>query len=102
MPARSSASTYEERARSEPPTSAPQAFATSASALIPAPPIPTNQRRLPFSGSEPLTSTSPRRQRDELVGDVVCSTRPGAAAHRLAHRAQPFPVCEQLRDERRH
>ena len=75
-PRRLSRSTYEERARSEPPTSAPHACATSASALIPAPPIPTNQRRLPSSG----------RKRDQLLGDLA-RPRPG-----VPRRASHAPI----------
>src|SRR3954470_13127473 len=76
--------------RSQPATSAPHACASSAYALMPAPPIPAIQRRLPASGCE----------LDELIGDPLCCVGLRGAAHRLAHRAQPRLVAEQLLDER--
>src|ERR1051325_11552762 len=83
MPASSSRSTYEEGARSEPPTSAPHAFATRASALIPAPPIPTNQKHLPSS------------KRDQLLRDSVRGFRLRNAQHGGAHLLEPAWVVEQ-------
>src|SRR4051794_12094195 len=59
--------------RSHPETSAPQACASSAYALMPAPPIPVIQMRLPVSGGE----------LDELIGDPLCCIGLRSAAHRL-------------------
>src|SRR5438046_1121792 len=90
IPAASSRSTYDDRARSEPPTSAPHSFATNASALIPAPPIPTNQKRLPSS------------KRDQLLRDPVGGIGSRDALHRLAHLLEPLRIVEQRADELRH
>src|SRR4030095_16646998 len=84
-PAPATRSTYEERPRSEPPTSAPHSFATSASALIPAPPIPTNQRRLPASGCK----------RQQLLSDRLGRVRLGHPPHRGTHLFQPRPIVDQ-------
>src|SRR5213593_132240 len=78
--------------RSQPATSAPHACATSAYALMPAPPMPAIQKRLPASGCEG----------DELIGDRVGGIRLRGGAHGVGHRAQPGRVGEQLRDEPRH
>src|SRR4029079_10861597 len=78
--------------RSHPATSAPHACATSAYALMPAPPMPAIQRRLPVSGCE----------LDELIGDPLGGVGLRSGAHRLAHRAQPPLVGEHLGDERGH
>src|SRR5207244_8222018 len=79
-----------ERARSDPPPPAPPSRATSASALMPAPPIPTNQKRLPSS------------KRDQLLGDLVRRIRPRDPEHGLAHLREPARVAEQRTDDLRH
>src|ERR1051325_450603 len=83
IPASSSRSTYDDGARSEPPTSAPHACATRASALMHAPPIPTNQNRLPSSKS------------DQLLSDLLGRIGLRDAQHRRAHLLEPPLVVEQ-------
>src|SRR5262249_49494696 len=77
--------------RSQPRTSAPQACASSAYALIPAPPMPAIQMRLPASGCEG----------DELIGDPLCCVGLRGGAHRVGHRLSENDVCEQLGHEHR-
>src|SRR2546421_600235 len=57
---------YGVETRSQPATSAPHACARSAYALIPAPPIPASQRRLPVGGCDLPDGAS--RARDDDVG----------------------------------
>src|SRR5919201_4047914 len=83
IPAASRRSTYEEPALSEPPTSAPHSRTASASALMPAPPIPTNQKRLPSS------------KREQLLRDHVGGIRPGDVPHGRAHLLAAASVVEQ-------
>src|SRR5690242_3576703 len=72
--------------RSQPATSAPHACASSAYALMPAPPMPAIQRRLPASGCE----------LDELIGNPLGRVRLRGDAHRAAHPLEPRRICEQL------
>src|SRR5829696_3279254 len=76
--------------RSQPPTSAPQARARKAYDERPAPPMPTNQSRLPSS------------KRDQLLRDFLSRLGPGHRPHRRAHRVEPGLVGEQLVHEQRH
>src|SRR5690242_5807403 len=78
--------------RSQPATSAPHACATSAYALMPAPPMPAIQMRLPVSGCE----------LDELIGDPLGCIGPCGCAHGCRHRLEPRPVGEQRLDQLRH
>ena len=82
---------YSVSTRSHPPTSAPQARARNAYDESPAPPMPTNQRRLPASG----------RKRDQLLRDLVGRLRSRHRAHGRAHRLEPRRVGEQLRRRER-
>jgi hypothetical protein len=77
--------------RSQPATSAPQARVTTASALIPAPPIPANQSFLPASG----------RKRDQLLRDHVGRVRTRGRSHGLGHPGEPGVVREQPLDDPR-
>src|SRR5206468_5981151 len=76
---------YGVETRSQPPTSAPQARASCAYAESPAPPIPTNQMRRPASG----------RKRDQLLGDLSGSLRPGRPEHRGTHPFEAPRIVEQ-------
>src|SRR3954452_22410902 len=84
-----SCSRYGVSTRSHPPTSAPQARASCAYAERPAPPMPTNQIRLPSSG----------REGNELLSNLVRRVRTGDGQHRRAHPAQPRLVVEQRAHE---
>src|SRR3954463_10893839 len=77
--------------RSHPATSAPHACASSAYALMPAPPIPAIQMRLPVSGCE----------LDELIGDPPCCVGLRRGEHRRSHLLQPRRRGAQVLDQRR-
>src|SRR6266566_8673584 len=74
--------------RSQPRTSAPQARASNAYALIPAPPMPAIQSLRPSSG-----------EGNELLGDLVRRIRSGKAGHRRRHLREPLGIVEQGADE---
>src|SRR5439155_3859072 len=83
-------SMYGVRVRSQPRTSAPQARASTAYALMPAPPMPAIQSLRPSRG-----------EGNELLGDLArggWSTQP---RHRGGHLRQPTRVVEQRADHRR-
>src|SRR6266536_984788 len=75
--------------RSQPATSAPQACARSAYALIPAPPIPAIQRRLPARGCEG----------EELIGYRIGVIRLSCDAHGIRQREHPSGVVAQFDDD---
>src|ERR1700756_759735 len=83
---------YGVSARSQPATSAPHACASSAYALMPAPPTPAIQMRLPASGCEG----------DELIRDPLGGVGLGGGEHRRAHLLEARRRREQMLDERRH
>src|SRR5438552_387040 len=83
-----SCSRYAVGVRSQPRTSAPQARASNAYALIPAPPMPAIQSLRPSSG-----------EGNELLGDLVRRIRPGKAGHRRRHLRKPLRIVEQGADE---
>ncbi len=71
-----SAARYGVRTRSQPPISAPQARASCAYALKPAPPIPTNQSLRPVNAAPaPI----------ELVRDLLGGVGPGCRQHCRSH-----------------
>src|SRR5581483_5352797 len=93
-PAARTAARYGVSFRSQPPTSAPHASASSPYADSPAPPMPTSQIRRPASGLS-------ARKRDQLLGDLVRRVRLRGPQHRLPHRREPRVVREQLSDHPR-
>src|SRR2546425_425988 len=92
IPAARTAARYGVSFRSQPPTSAPHARASSPYAESPAPPIPTSQIRRLSRGSK----------RDQLLRDLVRRVRPRGTAHRLAHLHEASVVCKQRPHSVRH
>src|SRR5712691_10046500 len=83
-----SCSRYGVCTRSQPRTSAPQARASSAYALIPAPPIPAIQNLRPSRG-----------EGNELLGDLVRGVGPGKSRHRGGHLRKAVRIVEQRADQ---
>src|SRR4051794_22667456 len=90
MPAARRRSMYEDSARSEPLTSAPSCRQTSASPLIPAPPIAMKWSLRP--------SISAIHGPQHLAGDSVGGVGPGEPAGGDPHIPQAVLVAEQLGD----
>src|SRR5882724_8076372 len=80
-------STYVVCVRSQPRTSAPQARASTAYALMPAPPMPAIQSLRPSRG-----------EGNELLRDLVRRSGPPEPCHRGGHLREPARIVEQRAD----
>src|SRR6266571_324707 len=83
-----SCSRYGVCTRSQPRTSAPHARASSAYALMPAPPIPAIQNLRPSRG-----------EGNELLGDLIRGIGPGKPRHRGGHLCKTVRIVEQRADQ---